>query len=101
MCMCVFVCIFLSFVRGCTCWYEVKYYIYIYIYTHTVVNIPSVVNTASGVSVSARQYRNILINYNTLMLHVEYKYVYIHTYSLVNIPSVVNTGSGVSVCARQ
>ena len=25
MCMCVFVCIFLSFVRGCTCWYEVKY----------------------------------------------------------------------------
>ena len=39
MCMCVFVCIFLSFVRGCTCWYEVKYIIIIIIiiiiYRHT------------------------------------------------------------------
>ena len=29
MCVCVFVRIFLSFVRGCTCWYEVKYIIII------------------------------------------------------------------------
>ena len=35
MSMCVFVCIFLSSVRGCTCWYEVKYII-IYIISNKV-----------------------------------------------------------------
>ena len=40
MCMCVFVCIFLLFVRGCTGWYKVKYCVVMPLHNGQVGSLP-------------------------------------------------------------